>query len=155
MRNPKELPPPPFVTEESTPRQLFTALTGLANWCLALEECFTPDSLALVDQQSPRPDLPEFEMMAAVSVWQAYRTLRTVRAVRIGYDFTLREYGDNPTLFSRHMYKLLAAGRSVVRFAFTTPAEFRAHHATRDAYRVQQFIDGQRGDQGEQSGEQA
>jgi hypothetical protein len=147
LRDPRTVPVPPFVTEETTARALYAALVRLCEWIALVEECFAPDSLAILRQNSPMSPLPEIELMGAISVWQAYRTLRVVRAVRIGFDYSKREYGDDGRVFPQQLYKLTLAARNAVNFAFTTPADFRAHHAARDTAVVQQFLRRQTGEE--------
>jgi hypothetical protein len=132
---------PPFVTEETTIRRLHAALVELQTWSKTIEACLDPAVLASVDKQMPPADVPEYDLLvAATSVWQQYRTIRSVRAVRIAYDWATREFDNHPSL-NQQMIRLLMSVRSVLRFACTTPSEFRANAATQ-GQRMQNFING-------------
>lgn len=144
--------PPPFVTEETTLRRLHGALVKLHEWGKMVEACIEPDVLSTIDRQVPAADVPEYDVLVgATSVWQQYRTIRSVRAVRIAYDWAVREFEGHPSL-NQQMIRLLMSVRSVLRFACTTPSEFRANAATQGA-RMQSFINnvfGAGGGQGQQ-----
>lgn len=130
---------PPFVTEETSLRGLHTALVRLDEWAKGIELRMEPEILAQINQRSPRPELPDYELLvAATSVWQHYRTIRSIRAMRIAYDWAIREFEGHPSL-EQQMIRLVMSIRQILQFACTTPSEFRANAATQSA-RMQQFI---------------
>ena len=143
LRDLATVPPPPFVTEETTARGLYAALVKLREWIAIAEECYDPADVAASRAQAPLNPLPDVELMAAISIWQLYRMIRAVRSIRIGYDYMKREYGDDGRVYPMYMAKLILGARTSLNFTFTTPADFRAKYAAQDAARRQKCIKGQ------------
>lgn len=146
-RNPTSLAVPPFATEETTPRGLYVVLQQLAAWSDDAMCCLTAEQQAVVNQHAPKSEMPEFELFAAVPVWHIYRVLRSVRAVRIGFDYISREYAGHPHMFRQHLFQLVLTARCAAHFTFQTPADMRARQFAEDRRRLDAFIARQTGEQ--------
>lgn len=119
--------PPPYPTGETTTRALAFMLGELHRWCEQRLSELEPESQEMIRTQVPVNEPPDAETLQACSIWQNYRTLRTLRSIRIGWDWAVRELGPGHPEFALSVGKLVINGRTAIRHAPTMASDFRAY----------------------------
>jgi hypothetical protein len=126
----EDLMPPPYVNETTTIAELHQAITHLDRWVEHQLSTLPEDYRLTINSQYPRQEVGELGLLRAVSVWQLYRNLKSIRGIRIAWDWFVREHQPtNPDYIPRKT-KLLATSRIMLNFAFMMPTDFMAHRAT-------------------------
>lgn len=129
MTHPLNCDPPPYPTASTTVSHLYQMLVQLAEWAARQMAGLDETTQAAVTKSAQEPFLPGVELLRAVSIWQLYRTVRSVRAIRINWDWFNRELQPGQPDYIQQVANSVAAARSTINNAFTTPSEFTAQAA--------------------------
>lgn len=119
---------PPYARVDITIGELFQILVTLRNWAIATRELI---SGCASDKPAPEPvpELPEVELLRAVSVGTLYATVRALQEARVRFDDVARNVLPRETdAIDAINRKALKSAMTIMEQAFLPPSEVRAQH---------------------------